>query len=86
MVPRGACAGANQAYVGWFTSCTPYSATAPCCRADFNKSGGAPTVQDIFDFLASYFAGEAAADTNDSTSNSVQDIFDFLAAYFEGCS
>ncbi len=29
----------------------------PDCAADVNHSGGTPTVQDIFDFLAAYFAG-----------------------------
>jgi hypothetical protein len=42
-------------------------------------------VQDIFDFLAAYFAGNPRADFNHSTTISVQDIFDFLAAYFAGC-
>jgi hypothetical protein len=79
------CAGANQAFVGLGTSCTPYSTTVPCCRADFNKSGGSPTVQDIFDFLAAYFAGDLCTDAGDGGTVSVQDIFDFLAAYFVGC-
>jgi hypothetical protein len=85
MTTAAACSGANRAYAGPSTSCTPYSTTAPCCRADFNKSGGPLTVQDLFDFLAAYFAGELYADANDSRGNSVQDIFDFLAAYFAGC-
>ncbi len=54
------------------------------CIADFNNSG-AVTVQDIFDFLASYFTSAPAADVNGSGSVTVQDIFDFLAAYFAGC-
>jgi hypothetical protein len=54
------------------------------CAADFNCSG-AITVQDIFDFLAAYFAGNPLADFNGSGGISVQDIFDFLAAYFAGC-
>ncbi len=54
------------------------------CPADFNQSGGV-TVQDIFDFLAAFFAGDAAADINFSGEVSVQDVFDFLAAYFAGC-
>ncbi len=68
--------------------------TGPCaCPADFNASGSA-TVQDIFDFLAAYFAGctapgpapcVASADINASGALTVQDIFDFLAAYFLGC-
>jgi len=55
------------------------------CRADFNNSGTV-TVQDIFDFLAAYFAGSPAADFNSSGTVTVQDIFDFLAAYFAGCA
>jgi hypothetical protein len=55
------------------------------CRADFNCSGGAPTVQDIFDFLAAYFAADPAADFNSAGGITVQDIFDYLAAYFTGC-
>ncbi|MCC6320855.1 MAG: hypothetical protein IT438_05385 [Phycisphaerales bacterium] len=54
------------------------------CMGDHNCSGTV-TVQDIFDFLASYFAGDIAADVNRSGTLSVQDIFDFLTAYFGGC-
>ena len=54
------------------------------CPADFNCSGTL-TVQDIFEFLASYFGGEFRADFNGSQSITVQDVFDFLAAYFTGC-
>jgi len=53
--------------------------------ADFNMSG-AITVQDIFDFLAAYFAGDVRADFNGAGGVGVQDIFDFLAAYFAGCA
>ncbi|MFN7021986.1 MAG: GC-type dockerin domain-anchored protein [Phycisphaerales bacterium] len=54
-----------------------------CCAADFNGSGGL-SVQDIFDYLAAYFADQPAADFNGSGGLSVQDIFDYLAAYFAG--
>ncbi|MCC6320974.1 MAG: hypothetical protein IT438_05990 [Phycisphaerales bacterium] len=90
-----ACTGANQVFSGSGTSCTPYSATVPCCRGNYNKSApgpGAPggvSVQDIFDFLAAYFTNDPCANANDSVGPnngvSVQDIFDFLAAYFGGC-
>src|SRR5262249_48640594 len=50
----------------------------PRCRADFNASG-AVSVQDVFDFLAAYFANDPLADFNNSGGISVQDIFDFLA-------
>lgn len=56
----------------------------PACPADFNGAGGI-SVQDLFDFLVSYFAGEARADFNGVDGLSVQDVFDFLAAYFAGC-
>lgn len=54
------------------------------CLADFNCSQTV-SVQDILDFLAMYFAGNAAADFNLSGDVSIQDIFDYLAAYFAGC-
>ncbi len=50
--------------------------------ADWNRSGEI-TVQDIFDFLGSYFSG--TGDFNGSGAATPQDIFDFLAAYFVGC-
>lgn len=54
------------------------------CRADYNASGNT-SVQDIFDFLSGWFAGDMFADTNASGEVSVQDIFDFLSAWFVGC-
>lgn len=54
------------------------------CVADFNCSG-AVSVQDVFDFLGAYFAGEPAADVNGAGGVGVQDVFDFLAAFFVGC-
>jgi hypothetical protein len=54
------------------------------CASDVNRSGTV-TVQDIFDFLAAYFAGGITGDFNGAGGISVQDIFDFLAAYFAGC-
>jgi hypothetical protein len=67
-------------FTGLGTTCT-YSR---CCAADFNQSQQL-SVQDIFEFLAAYFAHDLAADFNSSGSLSVQDIFDFLGAYFAGC-
>lgn len=54
------------------------------CPADFNGSGTV-TVQDIFDFLAAWFAGNPAADFDGSGTVTVQDIFSFLSAWFAGC-
>lgn len=56
----------------------------PSCLGDFNGSG-AVSVQDVFDFLAAYFATDPRADVNGVGGVTVQDIFDFLAAYFAGC-
>lgn len=57
---------------------------APACAADFDGSG-AINVQDIFDFLAAWFAGEPRADFDGTGGNTVADIFGFLAAWFAGC-
>ncbi len=54
------------------------------CPADFNNSGTV-TVQDIFDFLAAWFAGNPSANFNGIGAINVQDIFDFLSAWFAGC-
>ena len=56
----------------------------PPCPADFNGDGTS-TVQDIFGFLAAWFAGAPAADFNGVGGTNIQDIFDFLAAWFVGC-
>jgi len=55
------------------------------CPGDFNQNG-ATTVQDIFDFLAAFFASEPSADLNEVGGVSIQDLFDFLAGYFGGCA
>jgi hypothetical protein len=59
----------------------------PCgcdCIGDYNCSGAA-SPQDIFDFLADWFAASPCADVNQLNGVTVQDIFDFLAAWFAGC-
>jgi hypothetical protein len=74
--------------IGSFTfgtsSIASVSVAQAACPADFNHVGGV-TVQDIFDFLAAYFAGLPTADFNGVGGVTVQDIFDFLGAYFTGC-
>jgi hypothetical protein len=54
------------------------------CAADFNGVGGL-NVQDIFDFLAAWFAGDPRANFNGTGGITVADIFDFLGAWFAGC-
>jgi Peptidase family M1 domain/Peptidase M1 N-terminal domain len=62
-----------------------FTVTAPPCLADFNGANGV-TVQDIFDFLAAWFANSPSADFNAANGVTIQDIFDFLAAWFAGCA
>jgi hypothetical protein len=83
VVPPSSCAPtitAAGAYRGDCTTCMPTT----CCPADYNNNGMV-SVQDIFDYLAAYFAGNFEADFNNNTFISVQDIFDFLSSYFAGC-
>jgi hypothetical protein len=56
VVPRVVCAISGGTYMGDGTSCVCAGGGNPCCPADFNGSG-LVSVQDIFDFLAAYFAG-----------------------------
>jgi hypothetical protein len=84
---QGACVAGVYGGAAWTSGAACNSGgnnVTPCCKADFNHSG-AVSVQDIFDFLAAYFANDPTADFNSSGAVSVQDIFDFLAAYFAGC-
>ncbi len=59
-------------------------ATISFCAVDFNCSGTV-TIQDLFDFLAAYFAASPSANFNGVGGVTLQDLFDFLAAYFAGC-
>jgi hypothetical protein len=79
--PAADCTGAFQ---GAGTACGATDNPTTCCPANFNSAAGI-TVQDIFDYLAAYFAGDVRADFNGAGGVTVQDIFDFLAAYFAGC-
>jgi hypothetical protein len=81
----GALAGST--FVTTASTCNVASTTTPCCYADYNKVNGI-TVQDIFDFLNSWFSGSHFAIVGgDGVTGtlSVQNIFDFLNAWFAGC-
>lgn len=54
------------------------------CPGDWNASGQA-TVEDVFNFLAAWFANNPTADFDGSGSIGAQDIFSFLAAWFTPC-
>jgi hypothetical protein len=58
--------------------------THPVCPADFNCSG-AVSFQDLFDFLAAWYAHDPRSSIGHTGPPTVQDIFDFLAAWFAGC-
>lgn len=58
--------------------------TLALCKADVNCSATV-TVQDIFDFLTSWFGASPSADINGVNGVSTQDIFDFMALWFAGC-
>jgi hypothetical protein len=89
----GACTGsgtAGAAFSATGSTCNsgPVS-SSPCCYANYNKANGI-TVQDIFDFLTDWFAGNNFAKTGGDGATgglTVQNIFDFLSDWFAGgCS
>ena len=79
------CTGANTLWVAQTTAACNAAGTykTPCCKADFNKTGGV-TVQDIFSYLTAWFAKSPSADTDGSGTVTIQDIFSFLTAWFQG--
>ncbi len=64
--------------------CFEFQPAPPVCLADFNEVGGV-SVQDVFDYLAAYFAASPRADINGVGGVTVQDVFDYLVLYFAGC-
>lgn len=71
---------ATGSFANWQLKIFGFAHPCPC---DWNISGGAASLQDLFDFLGSYFAGKG--DFNGDGSVTVQDIFDYLGCYFTGC-
>lgn len=81
------CAGTMSRFNGVDVACNNAGTmTTPCCLANFNQVDGV-SVQDVFDFLAAWFAADPRADLrgNGNGPPGVQSIFDFLAAWFAGC-
>jgi hypothetical protein len=62
----------------------PVPTPPAACAADFDHSGML-AVQDIFAFVAAWFAQEPRADWNGQNGLTEQDIFDYLGAWFVGC-
>lgn len=88
---------ADSVFLGW--SGGPCTGTGTCsftassaasidaafrCKPDINGVNGT-NVQDIFDFLAVWFAGSPEGDFDGTGGIAVSDIFAFLAAWFTGC-
>ncbi|HVU65247.1 MAG TPA: GC-type dockerin domain-anchored protein, partial [Phycisphaerales bacterium] len=79
------CTGDHKRFVGSGAACNALGDdTTPCCKADFSQNG-IETVQDVFDFLSSWFAGDAGADADGNGTLSVNDIFAFVMQWFNGC-
>lgn len=80
------CVGVNTLFVPVVACNVPGNRTQPCCNADFNHVNDL-SVQDIFDFLNAWFAGNLSTDIqgNGTGPLTVQSIFSFLNAWFAGC-
>jgi hypothetical protein len=71
-------------FLGVGIACAPLGTFGSCCYANFNGDG-VLSVQDIFDFLSAWFAGDPRADFNQDTHLNVYDIFSFIAGWRNGC-
>lgn len=71
-------AGTTGTFTSW--QLRLYGSLDYSCPCDSDHSG-VLTVQDIFQFLAAWFAGNPAADFN-GNGVTAQDLFDFLACWF----
>jgi beta-glucanase (GH16 family) len=76
--------GSGSAFLDDVTFGYTFPARVAPCIADFNGVDGA-NVQDVFEFLAAWFASDPRADFNEQGGITVQDIFAFLTFWFRGC-
>jgi hypothetical protein len=84
--PAFSCVGSNTVFVSIEGCNAPGTSRTPCCYADYNHNSTLE-VQDIFDFLNSWFAGSKFAivgGDGETGTLAVQNIFDFLNAWFGG--
>lgn len=58
------------------------SRASQCCPCDWNNNRVLNS-QDFFDFIASFFSGDADFNADNTTTS--QDFFDFLSCFFTGC-
>lgn len=80
-LPTGTESELFRAARSWLTSIPQNLKT---CPGDFNRCNGV-SVQDLFDFLAEWFAKGWKADISDDGVVSVQDLFDFMGHWFSPC-
>jgi hypothetical protein len=86
-IPAALCIESHTHISGAGSACNaPGNHTTPCCRADYNQSGSL-AVQDIFDYLNDWFAGNPTTSfiANGLGAPTIQDVFDYLNAWFTGC-
>lgn len=79
---QASCGGAGNSFAGPNIACNA-TGGYPCCAANYNQTADV-SVQDIFDFLGGWLAGDPRADINGGGLD-VQDIFDFLNIWLAGC-
>jgi hypothetical protein len=74
----------GRKFTGAGSVCGTAANPIACCAANFNRVSGV-NMQDIYDYITAWFAGNMRADFDGVNGLEVVDIFEFLNALLAGC-
>lgn len=85
VVPEPDCMSSGKTiFQGQASTCIQPGQPGSCCMGDFDHNGTI-MVQDLFDFIDAWIAGDFRADSDQNGTTQIQDLFDFLSSFGSGC-